>query len=494
MPDDIITLGGPRRQFTRERDEAIEELFHAEYARLAGRAFTLLGDWDLAGQVAVQAYLRLWRHWRRVGDLGEASAYLQRAVTSLAGTISAGRTAGPELDRDTSGEQPEIDTACAWREFEALRARRSAARRRDLRAAIAVAAVVAIAIGFPVLAGRRPASRSQPVPAAPAIYPRAVVAKFDLSGVISVVGTAARAWAIRGISRAGTIEQPGAATTYQLVGIDLRKNTLLYRVNLGRRPRAIAAGAGRVWLTTPSGQAAGQIVRIDPASGRIVQTLHLHAGPCTQLSFGWGHLFAGCDVGGRERSTLWRIDPVRQRGYRLPGMARGYISSLTAAPNALWYVVDFARISGLAHVTASRPLQVTARDPAYRDTSAGTQGLVYDAGSIWALGSAERLARIDAVTGDVVRHYSYRSYDPARAGGLDFLTAAGGWLWFLDNGYPFSGVLRVSEATGHPAGGVPIPPGSCGQAPCSLIYATPGSIWVPTAELLIRIDPSRLPG
>src|SRR6266568_3498335 len=287
--------------------------------------------------------------------------------------------------------------------------------------------------------------------------------------------------------------RPGAAT-YQLVGIDLRKNTLLYRVNLGRRPRAIAAGAGRVWLTTPSGQAAGQIVRIDPASGRIVQTLHLHAGPCTQLSFGWGHLFAGCDVGGRERSTLWRIDPVRQRGYRLPGMARGYISSLTAAPNALWYVVDFARISGLAHVTASRPLQVTARDPAYRDTSAGTQGLVYDAGSIWALGSAERLARIDAVTGDVVRHYSYRSYDPARAGGLDFLTAAGGWLWFLDNGYPFSGVLRVSEATGHPAGGVPIPPGSCGQAPCSLIYATPGSIWVPTAELLIRIDPSRLPG
>jgi hypothetical protein len=93
-----------------------------------------------------------------------------------------------------------------------------------------------------------------------------------------------------------------------------------------------------------------------------------------------------------------------------------------------------------------------------------------------------------------VRRFNYHAFDPTRAGGLDFLTAANGWLWFLDNGYPFSGVLRVSEASGLPDGGVPIPPGSCGQASCSLIFATPGSIWVPTAELLLRINPSALPG
>jgi hypothetical protein len=54
-------------------------------------------------------------------------------------------------------------------------------------------------------------------------------------------------------------------------------------------------------------------------------------------------------------------------------------------------------------------------------------------------------------------------------------------------------VLRVSEVTGHPAGGIPIPPASCGQVVCSQIFYTPGSAWVPTAELLIRIDTSRMP-
>jgi hypothetical protein len=107
------------------------------------------------------------------------------------------------------------------------------------------------------------------------------------------------------------------------------------------------------------------------------------------------------------------------------------------------------------------------------------------------LGAAEKLARIDAATGRLVGYYTYRNYDPARAGGLDYLAAGGGWLWFIDNGYPFSGVLRVSEATGEPSGGVPIPPSSCGQVTCSQIYVTPGSVWVPTAELLIRIDPAR---
>jgi len=55
-------------------------------------------------------------------------------------------------------------------------------------------------------------------------------------------------------------------------------------------------------------------------------------------------------------------------------------------------------------------------------------------------------------------------------------------------------VLRVSESTGRPAGGVRLAPNSCGQVVCSQIFYTPGSVWVPTAELLIRIDTSRMPG
>jgi hypothetical protein len=172
----------------------------------------------------------------------------------------------------------------------------------------------------------------------------------------------------------------------------------------------------------------------------------------------------------------------------------GFVTSLVATPHAVWYVGGLSRISGLAHVAGrlTTAEQVTASGLGHYNLSPGTGGLAYDARSIWALGSQERLLRIDATTGNVVRRYTYRDYDQARSGSLEFLTAADGWLWFLDNGNPLSSVLRISEATGRPAGGVPILPGSCGQSPCSLIFSTPGSIWVPTAQLLIRIDPSAL--
>jgi hypothetical protein len=44
-------------------------------------------------------------------------------------------------------------------------------------------------------------------------------------------------------------------------------------------------------------------------------------------------------------------------------------------------------------------------------------------------------------------------------------------------------------ATGRTTGQVPIAANSCGQAVCSQIYATPGAIWVPTEQQLLRINP-----
>jgi len=82
--DDIITLGGPAGQ-ARERDAAtaIESLFQAHYPRLANTAFSLTGDWDLAEQLAQEAFLRLWRRWRWIADPQAAPAYLQRTVLNL---------------------------------------------------------------------------------------------------------------------------------------------------------------------------------------------------------------------------------------------------------------------------------------------------------------------------------------------------------------------------------------------------------------------------
>jgi DNA-directed RNA polymerase specialized sigma24 family protein len=489
--DDIIALGGRRRPAG--RDEAIEELFRADYPRLARRALALVGDRDLAEQVGAQAYLSLWRHWDRVSDPRQARAYLDRRVAALASKIvkpgaqrrEGTQSAAHETHQEATDGAAEVDTARAWREFEALRVRRTAARHRHQTAGIAIATLAAVAIAYLVLERQPPEGRSHRRSAVSSVitYPGAVVARFDLSGVTSVVGNLVQAWAVR------TVGQPGADPTYQLVGMDLQKNDVLYRKNLGRKPRAIAAGASRVWLTTPYGQAGGQIVRIDPATGRVVRTLHLPAGRCTDLLFGSGYLFAACGPGGPLKTELWKINPMSGRAFRLAS-GRGCMGSLVAAPGAVWCLIDFSRLGGLVQATASQWQPVTVQLPSSDSTPTRWWGLASDSGSLWVLGDAERLAKIDTDTAYVQALYTSRNYDPAGTGGLDFFTAGGGWLWFLGDGYPFSGVLKVSEATGRPVGSVPIAPNSCGQQTCSQIFYTPGSVWVPTAEQLIRIDPA----
>ena len=104
MPDDIISFGGPERRSRRAADESVESLFHAHYPRLVYTAFSLVGDWDLAEQLAQEAYLRLWRRWRWISDPQAAPMYLQRTVVNLSReTIRrkvierrALRTRGPE--------------------------------------------------------------------------------------------------------------------------------------------------------------------------------------------------------------------------------------------------------------------------------------------------------------------------------------------------------------------------------------------------------------
>jgi len=83
VPDDIISFGGPELRSRREADESVESLFHAHYPRIVYTAFSLVGDWDLAEQLAQEAYLRLWRRWRWISDPQAAPMYLQRTVVNL---------------------------------------------------------------------------------------------------------------------------------------------------------------------------------------------------------------------------------------------------------------------------------------------------------------------------------------------------------------------------------------------------------------------------
>lgn len=106
MPDDVITFGRPERGPTRYADESIESLFHAHYARIVYTAFSLVGDWDLAEQLAQEAYLRLWRRWSWIADPQAAPSYLQRTVVNLSRETMRRRVIERRVLKARSMERP----------------------------------------------------------------------------------------------------------------------------------------------------------------------------------------------------------------------------------------------------------------------------------------------------------------------------------------------------------------------------------------------------
>jgi len=374
------------------------------------------------------------------------------------------------------------------------RSSRGGKRRAWLTAALAVAVLVAVIGAFwaRYLSG---AARSIPGgenfdgPARTRVYSGALV-RIPVSGVLSLVADGPSAWAVRAYD-----QNAAGGGLYQLVRIDLRTNKVTLRVNLGSQPQAVAAGGGEVWLTTSNGQRLGQLARLDPATGRVIATAHLPAGPCDLVTIGSQSLWTECARGGATAmADLLRLDPRTGRVTGQAGPVLGSIRSISAVPGGIWYT-DLHTDSYALLRAGPTVRSIKVRIPALVVKFASPQPMVYGQGLVWALGIDESVAKMDLATGRVVRLYTHRTYDPGRAGGLDYLAVGDGSLWFLDDGNSFGGVLRVSIATGRPLGAVAEPrAGDCGQQSCFQIYATPGAIWVPTAQWLIRIYPARLPG
>lgn len=379
-----------------------------------------------------------------------------------------------------------IDTESAWHQ---LQRRRQAHRRRSrwLAAAGTAAAVIAAGV-LPALisphAGSRPAAShggSRPASPRPVrTYSRAVVARIPVDGAGAVVAAGGVVWVEAG--------RPA-----RIVQIDARTNMILRTLTLpalAQPDGAIAAGGGAFWLTTTAGQASGQVLRLDPATGRVVATLRLPVpGRCVGLEFGGGSLWAQCPTGS-GRTEFVQIDPATDRVTDQLGPVPGQPAEAAAAPQSLWYQTG-SGISGFIRGGRGwRP--VTVNDSAY-PVAMQPDSLVYGAGAIWAMTEDESIAKIDPATGRIAAILTYRDYDPAYQDALGFLAIGAHSLWLLSyNG----AVLRVSSLTARPLGWVSTL-GSCGgqtlPEPCATYYAQ-GSLWVPTASALLRIDPARMPG
>lgn len=370
-----------------------------------------------------------------------------------------------------------VDTDIAWRE---LRSRRQARQgKHRLLTAVSAAVAVAVAVTIPALVAHRAdvgkvarlhAARPPQVGTV-ATYPQAVVARIPAS-----------AWQLAGVQ--GAVWVLGSAPG-QLVRIDTGTNKITRQLALpagATSAASIATGGGALWLNT----GAGQVQRLDPATGAVVVTVHLpETGNCSGAEFGAGGLWVQCVSGNRTKFV--RIDPATNGVNASIGPMPGKVFVATAAANSLWYLDGSGGVRGLIR-QAARWRAVSVHVPITYPVAFEHPVLVSGAGAVWALTNDESIARINPENGQVTRVFTYRDYDPTYQDLLVSLAAGASSLWLLGRG----DVLRVDAATGHPLGSVPVS-GSCGQ-PCVQIYFAQGSVWFPATSELSRIDPAKMGG
>jgi RNA polymerase sigma-70 factor (sigma-E family) len=65
-----------------ERDERIATLFDAQYGRLRGLAFVLLGDDSAAEEIVMDVFLKAFSGWRQFRSVEQAPPYLRKMVVN----------------------------------------------------------------------------------------------------------------------------------------------------------------------------------------------------------------------------------------------------------------------------------------------------------------------------------------------------------------------------------------------------------------------------
>jgi YVTN family beta-propeller protein len=222
------------------------------------------------------------------------------------------------------------------------------------------------------------------------------------------------------------------------------------------RSLGLAIGAGSIWVTSAD---AGEVLRIDPATGKIT--------PVRVGGFPIGIAVAGGDVwfADRERGSVTRIDPRTLRPLGDPIQVGSAPSSLVVAGGYLFVGrAGFGTVTRI-DVRSGRKVGIPIRF-AQPTKSSSAFALAPFGTSIWASSSASNtLTRISSRTGGA----------PAPAA-----TVSKALLQIPAQG-PFPRGAKVTATISVP----PLPPGNGGMA------IGEGAVWAlnPSIARLLRIDP-----
>jgi DNA-binding SARP family transcriptional activator/streptogramin lyase len=296
--------------------------------------------------------------------------------------------------------------------------------------------------------------RSAPPPPRPRRQrPRLLAAAGALVLVAAVVAALVRILAGGG----------SAAVGHAVAVLDPETGEVVSRIAVGKRPVAVAVGAGGVWVASADD---GTVSRIDPRTGEVVATIGLGV-PASDIAVGAGSVWATSGSLG----TLIRIDPRSNAPVDtidLSGsepLAPNAAHGVAVGSGAVWVGSGSRSVARVA--VATRAVAATVR------VGVAPASLVTDAGDVWAA-TRSRVARIDSRTNEVTATVAHSSFSATLAAGAGavWLAESKGSLW------------RIDPETAVVTAGVPL------LASTSSVAVLGSDVWVAsaTAGTVTRVD------
>jgi YVTN family beta-propeller protein len=322
-------------------------------------------------------------------------------------------------------------------------------RRRRVAAGNALAVAVLVAVG--TLAWRiLPVGAPQPAATGLPRHVQAGIRVGEAPGAVAVDGSSV--WVAN--SGDGTVSR-----------IDPASNRVIATVHVGGHPTRLTADAGAVWVTSP-----GRMQWIDPGTNQVVQTLPLPVG-LGEVALA----FDGCLWVSLNDGTVRWLNPFNgQQFASVPVASRG-VSMLAWGESTLW-AANGGTLVGIRQVEP----QVTTRFALRRDGNRNPRAtdLAVVGASLWVVDSDGQVIRfpVDRPEGQLGGELVSREGSAAIAAGPTgvFLASRSSQT-----------VTRFDPATGQAEARIYLPDASD-------VAVGAGAVWTtaPSRDLLYRIDPN----
>ena len=318
-------------------------------------------------------------------------------------------------------------------------------------------------------------------------YPTCMDFIADARAALGIEDTRARLWplalaaAALGLAVAGLVgyvltrDGPSTPTaTGRLVRIDPATNAVAETIPVGNGPNAVAVAPTGVWVTN---RGDGTVWRIDPHTNVVSLKASAHGKP-TDLAVTTTRAFV---VNGPQDANITVIDGATGREENVIGPGGGFFQgsgAVGADDDTVWLGGADRRVSRLDVVTGTLENPLFIAPPANEGSDAYFSSVAVAGGDVWAIGDPldHRLWRIDGETGKLVKTVPL-SFAPK-----DVAVGEGG-VWVssqLDDTVsrfdPASGTVTHRTSVGAGASGVAV---------------GLGSVWVANAldGTISRIDP-----